>query len=962
MGSLTRITALGGALFLAACGGGSVDPSPISPLPTASISASRTTVNSGEESTLTWSSTGATSCNASGGWSGALAASGTRGAGALTADTTFSLTCTGAGGTSPAATVKIAVNVAPTATLSANPTSVTAGGASTLSWSSTNAATCTASGGWSGALATAGTQSTGALMADATFSLSCTGPSGTSAAAMATVSVTAPAAPTVTLAAKPAVISAGGTSTLTWSSTNATSCSASGGWTGTLAARGTQSTGAIATNTSYSLACNGAAGTSVVATATVSVIPTVTLTVYPTVVATGGASTLTWSSTNATSCSASGGWTATLAARGSQGTGAVAANTSYSITCSGAGGTSAVATVAVTVSDVAMSLSPKIVAITMPQTQQFAATVPGGGAATWTVDGIAGGNSTVGIVSATGLFSAGTAAGAHTIVATSVANTAQSASAVAAVTDLAGVYTYHNNLARDGTNTREYALTPSRVTAAGFGKRAACPVDGAIYTQPLWAANLTVNGAKHNVVFVATQHDGLYAFDADASPCAMLWSVSLIDAAHGGSSGETSVPGNLVGVGDGDIQPEIGVTGTPVIDPVARILYVVSKSINSAQTTFFQRLHAIDLATGNEKPGSPAAITGTYPGTGSNGTTVSFNPRQENQRAGLALVNGIVYIAWSGHEDAPPYYGWMLSYQYDGAALTQKAAINVTPNTRFGGIWMGGGAPSVDSNNNLYVLTGNGNFDATSSSAPNNDYGDSLLKLNTALRVSQYFTPSDQQTDNLEDEDFGAGGTAILADLPAGNTITHTLICGGKDGSLYVLNRDLLGGFGDPAAVQKIAFGHPIYATGAFWNDHFYLGGIDGPLTAYQLATGTPQFNPTPSSKSTHLYGFAGITPSISAAAAQNGVVWALDTKNYCTQESTGCGPVVLYAYDAANVATELWNSSLKAADTAGYAVKFTVPTVANGRVYVGTRGNNIGGADNSTSVAGELDIYGLKP
>ena len=773
-----------------------------------------------------------------------------------------------------------------------------------------------------------------------------------------------PPAPTAALTANPTSIASGGTSTLSWSSTNATACTASGGWNGALpTTNGSRSTGALAATTSYSLTCTGPGGTSAAATATVRVqaAPTATLAANPTMVAPGGASTLTWSSTNATACTASGGWNGALpTTSGSRSTGALSATTSYSLTCSGAGGTSNVAAVTVVVSASALSVSPRIAAITLSRTQQFTAVVPGGGAAVWTVDGIAGGNSTVGLISASGLYTAGTAAGTHSIVATSVADSTKSASAVAAVTDLAGVYTYHNNLARTGANTQEYALQASTVNTASFGKLAACAVDGAIYGQPLWVANLTLNGAKHNVVFAATAHDGLFAFDADASPCATLWSVSLIDAAHGGSSGETSVPGNLVGTGLGDIQPEIGVTDTPVIDPAGGILYVVSKSVNATQTIYYQRLHAVDLATGNEKIGSPATIAGTYPGTGDGGTTVTFNAQRQNQRAGLALVNGVVYIAWGSHEDGAPYYGWMMSYQYTGTALTQQAVFNVTPNTQGGGIWMGGGAPAVDSNSNLYILTGNGTFDAVGGSAPHNDYGDSLLRLNTALQVSQYFTPSDQLADAQNDIDFGSGGAALLADLPAGNTVTHALICGGKDSVLFVLNRDLLGGLGDAAAVQTINTGHSIYATGAFWNNNFYLGGVGGPLTAYRLNTTNAHF--TQVSASANNYGFPGATPSVSSAAAQNGVVWALDNGSYCTPQSPRCGAAVLHAYDANNAATELWNSALTAADVAGNAIKFTVPTVANGRVYVGTRGNNTGGADGSTSVPGELDIYGLKP
>jgi hypothetical protein len=232
--------------------------------------------------------------------------------------------------------------------------------------------------------------------------------------------------------------------------------------------------------------------------------------------------------------------------------------------------------------------------------------------------------------------------------------------------------------------------------------------------------------------------------------------------------------------------------------------------------------------------------------------------------------------------------------------------------------------------------------------------------LNTALQVTQFFTPSDQASDFQGDVDFGSGGAAILADLPAGSTVTHTLICGGKDGALFVLNRDLLGGFGDAAAVQMINFGHGIFSTGAFWNNNFYLAGVGGPLSAYQWVTSIPQFNL--SSSSTQTYGFPGATPSLSAAASQNGIVWVLESSNYCTAQSHGCGPAVLHAYDATSMATELWNSSLETSDAAGNAVKFTVPTVANGKIYVGTRGNNTGGADSSTSIPGELEIYGLKP
>jgi len=761
-------------------------------------------------------------------------------------------------------------------------------------------------------------------------------------------------APSAMLFAAPSSVASGQAAVLSWSSTGATSCNASGAWSGAVNLNGTQSTAPLTVAASYSLSCSGPGGSSNAST-TVNVIPTVNVSVYPSVVAPGDSSTLTWLSTNASECTAGDGWSGTLPNNGTQLTSLVSTTTTYTLSCSGPGGASAVASATLTVSSVSMSLAPQNATLTLTRTQQFTATVPGGGQAAWTVDGIANGNATVGTISATGLYTAGVA-GVHTIVATSLANSTQSASAVAAVTDLPGVYTYHNDAARDGANTQEYALTPANVNTTSFGKLASCPVDGAIYGQPLWVANVTVSGVKHNVVFVTTQHDSLFAFDGESNTCVTLWSISLIDAAHGGTSGEIPVPATSVGTGTGDIQPEVGVNGTPVIDASSGTLYVVSKSIDSTLSIFYQRLHVIDITSGVEKSGSPVLIAGSFPGTGS--STVAFSPKQQNQRPGLALANGTVFVAWGSHEDASPWYGWIMGYLYSNGSWTQTAVFNSTPNVGGGGIWMGGGAPAVDASNRLYFLTGNGGFDANSATAPNDDYGDSLLQADTSLNITSYFTPSDELADDQNDRDFGSGGAAVLADLPAGNTVTHALVCGGKDGTLYVLNRDLLGGFGDSAAVQTLALGHGLFSTSAIWNNSLFAAGSGGPLTSYQLNTSTVQF--TPGTSSSHMYGFPGSTPSVSAAGTQNGVVWALDTHSYCTRQSAACGPAVLHAYDATNLSTELWNSSLNAADAAGNAVKFTVPTVANGRVYVGTRGNNTGGADSSTSTPGELEIYGL--
>jgi hypothetical protein len=626
-------------------------------------------------------------------------------------------------------------------------------------------------------------------------------------------------------------------------------------------------------------------------------------------------------------------------------------------------------TMNVSPASVSIVIAPRGAGVAVSQSLAISATTDDNAGVTWSVSPSGGGSfsKTTSLTGEALTYTAPAAPGSYTITATSATNGTQTATAVIGVTDLAGVYTYHNDLVRDGVNAQEYALTTANVTAASFGKLFSCSVDGAIYGQPLWVANVTVNGAVHNLVFVATQHDSLFAFDADANPCVQVWAVSLIDPPHGATAGETPVSsgttGNLVGGGYGDISPEVGVTSTPVIDPASATLYVLSKSVDSAGVTFYQRLHAIDLTTGNEKPGSPTPIALTYPGTGDGGTTTSFNARTSAQRSGLALINGTVYLAWASHEDAPPYYGWMAGYTYNGTAFAQASVLNITPNFGYGGIWMSGAAPAADAANNIYVLSGNGMFDAADASAPNNDYGDSFLQLSGALAISQYFTPANEDIDNQRDRDFGASGAAVLADLPASSPVQHLVIGGGKDGNLYVLNRDKMGGYGDSNIWQKINMGGAIFSTGAFWSGQYYIAAAGQPLNAYLLDAVSSQFNLANSATApAGGYGFPGTTPSVSAGGVANAIVWAIDTHGYCTNQSQACGPAVLHAYDASDISKELWNSAAAATDTAGNAVKFAVPTVANGKVYIGTRGNNTGGAAGSTSVSGELDVYGLKP
>jgi hypothetical protein len=617
---------------------------------------------------------------------------------------------------------------------------------------------------------------------------------------------------------------------------------------------------------------------------------------------------------------------------------------------------------------ISVSVSPTNAALTLTQTLSVTATTTDTAGVRWTVSPAGGSFSPA--TSASGVkvtFTAAATAGVYTLTATSVSDPTAIATINVGVTDLKGVYTYHNDLSRDGANTQEYGLNLTNVNTTTFGKLFSCTVDGAVYAQPLWVANLTVGGARHNVVFVATEHDSLFAFDADTAPCVKLWQVSLVDTAHGGNpAGETSVPagytGYLVGMGLGNLAPEAGVSSTPVIDPASGTMYVVSKSVVSGTTNIFQRLHAIDITTGNEKTGAPATITGSFTGTGSGGTSVAFSPQQENQRAGLALVNGTVYIAWGSHEDAPPWFGWVATYTYSGTGFVQNALLNVTPNVAEGGIWMSGGAPAADSSGHVYLITGNGGFDASSTTAPNNDYGDSFLQLSgSGLKVLSWFTPSDQSEDDANDMDFGSGGAALVLNLSSG-TLQHLIIGGGKDSTLYLLNGDKMGGLGDANAYQHFSANSGLYCSPAFWDNTLFVAPIAGALEAYTFDPTSNMFNTTLAARTSTVFGYPGGTASISAqGATNNGIAWILDNSRFCIGSSAPCGPAVLHAYQAGNLYSELWNSSMVSTDAAGNAVKFVVPTVANGKVYVGTRGNNGGGAYGSTSVSGELDVYGFK-
>ena len=624
------------------------------------------------------------------------------------------------------------------------------------------------------------------------------------------------------------------------------------------------------------------------------------------------------------------------------------------------------ASAAITVSPVRTSV------VTSTQTRQFTASVKG---VTWSVDNIVGGNSTVGTISTSGLYTPPANAGIHRITASSGSS---SGSASVAVTDLAGVFTYHNDQARDGVNSREFALSSTSLTTANFGKLFSCAVDGAIYTQPLWVKGFSIAGGTHNVIFVATQHDSAYLFDADIHPCVTYWHVNLLDTLHGGTTGETPVNWNDVGYCFGDIYPEVGVTGTPVIDNSTKTIYLVSASesnptnpgnCKSTSGNFYHRLHALDLGTGSEKFNAPVTIAAEVPGTGDGSINgiVYFNSQLHHNRSGLAEYGGKIYIAFSAHEDATPYHGWVLAYKASNVQQ-QVAVFNTTPNGvggADGGIWAGGGAPALDSGGDVYVSTGNGIFDELPP-PPNDDYGDSIMRLhyvpgNTLngvnLSISGYFTPYDQATLAQEDGDLGSGGVVLFPNQ-TGSGLPHLLTEVGKEGVVYLINRDNMGQYNQNNNNQIIqSFNGPAYGqwgVPALWRDNLYTGGQYDTVRQFSFNPSTELFNTNVASQTPESFGYPGTTPSVSSQSGSNGVVWATDASMYgyanpnvsgvnCSRVPVppACsGPAILHAYNASNLTQEYWNSSQAPnnRDQAGNAVKFIPPTIANGKVYLGTR------------------------
>jgi hypothetical protein len=496
-----------------------------------------------------------------------------------------------------------------------------------------------------------------------------------------------------------------------------------------------------------------------------------------------------------------------------------------------------------------------------------------------------------------------------------------------------GIFTYHYDNLRSGVNTNETTLTPANVTQQTFGKIFTYPVDGWIDGEPLYVANVTVGGGVHNVVYVATEHDSVYAFDADGLQTSPLWQTTLLNG-----SGVTTIPtGDLV-MG-GFKQPEFGVMATPVIDPVAGTIYVLARTLESG--AYVQRLHALDISTGAERANSPALVQASVPGTGAGSVNgvLSYDGYAQNVRPALSLVNGTVYVASASLEDLYNYHGWVLAY--DGQSMAPVGVFCTSPDGSRGGIWQSGAGLGADAAGNVYFQSGNGTFNAN---LGGRDYSNSVVKLqlsSAGLNAVDYFAPADQAYLAAQDLDISSGGALLLPDQPG--PYVHEMIGGGKEGTIYVLNRDAMGGFnatGDTQIVQELpaaltpttaTVDAGLWSTPLYWNNLVYFVGRDDVIKAFSLQNGM-LVGPIFEGSATHF-----VTDSvISSNGVDNGILWV-------SQSDTG----VIHAFDPYDLTHEYYNTNMAGTrDVPDPLTRFMVPTVVNGKMYVGTQGS--------------LDVYGL--
>lgn len=487
---------------------------------------------------------------------------------------------------------------------------------------------------------------------------------------------------------------------------------------------------------------------------------------------------------------------------------------------------------------------------------------------------------------------------------------------------------------RTNANVHEKRLRPSNVNVTSFGKLFSRTVDGDIFAQPLFVPSVKIPGiGKRDVVFVATEHDILYAFDVAGKSDKPIWKTSFLDAAKG----VTPVPAQDVRCPF--IQPEIGITSTPVIDLSSATLYALARTKENGR--YVQRLHALDISTGRERPHSPVVVEASVrgSGTGSVSGKVSFDPLRESPRAALLLSGGQVYLTWGSSCDVGPYHGWVMAY--DAHTLGQTAVLNMTPDGGEGGIWQSDAGPAADKQGNVFLATGNGDFNVASNSN-GGDYGDSALKLRLehgGMAVRDYFTPYNEKELNAKDDDLGSQGPVLFDD--ASGPHKHLLVVAGKEGRLYLIDRDRMGHHQVQAddVVQSIKV-PAAYGAAAFWNGHVFY-------TDYKFITRDLELDRGQLTQKAMTEPMAALaaTPAVSSDGSENGIVWVLSTKMW--NESFVDKPAVLHAYDAKNIAHELYNSEQRSErDRAGMTVRFAVPTVAKGHVFVGARGR--------------LDVYGL--
>jgi hypothetical protein len=589
-------------------------------------------------------------------------------------------------------------------------------------------------------------------------------------------------------------------------------------------------------------------------------------------------------------------------------------------------------TVPISGTGVGFSVTPRSSVLLFSGTQQFTAS---GGTVTWSVDGLIGGSSAVGTITTGGLYTAPRSVGNHTITATTTDQT-QSAQAAVYISNYAGTFTHHNDNLRTGQNTNEIALRPTNVNSAQFGKLLTYTLDGLAFASPLYVSQVNIAGqGVHNVIYIATEHDSVYALDADGLTTTPLWKTSFL------KSGVTSVP--CADTGEcGDIPTEIGITGTPVIDSTTNTLYVVAKTKESG--SYFQRLHALDITSGAEKFGGPVVISASVTGSGegSSGGKLAFDPLRENQRPALVLSNGNVYMGWASHGDQRPWHGWVIGY--NATTLQQVGAYCVSPDGYGGGIWSSGGGLGADASGNIYFTTGNGDF---TGDGGGRDFGDSVVKLNSAASLVDYFTPFDQSNMEQQNFDLSSAGPVLLIDQPG--SFPHEMIAAAKTGTIYVINRDNMGHFNsgsDSQIIQSLPgiLPHGMaeegnYSAPAYFNGYVYFAAVNDNLKAFQLTNGLLSLAPT--SQSLDVYPNRGGSFAVSGNGNANGIIWAMQDNN----PANG----TLHAYDATNLANELYNTNQAGArDVFGVATKFSIPLVANGKVIIGAQN--------------QIVVYGLLP